>query len=434
MNLFKKRNVDVSNNHRVLGEWRAVVFFLVMTIFLTWPLMNHLDAFVISQVYPSAAHSDLAWHLEMLQEAKTAFWHAQNPLMLSMWEVSALYLLVGIPFLSVGMQAIVFHNLFFLAVLFCTGFFMYLFVNELLRSDSAGLVAGFAYMSSSYIIYAYDWGHAHTIQIQFIPLIFLFIERILRSPSPRISDSLKLGVVLLCQVLAVSQTTVYLTFFIPLWLAFRLLLNRAHGIVQKRRMVAQLRILGFAFIFGLLLCAPFLYLKLNTSTVIRTLEENSRRYWILESWREFLTVGGSLHPGVIPLILGLGGIAMLLWRQKLPGIALNFRESLGYLAIMVVSFFCMFGPVAVWLPYTWLYQFWPLVNHFRVPSRTFPIFLFALALFTAVGFLWITENRILKVHRFAIAIAIILLMVTSQVLISPWWRDVHLVMGPFPYP
>ena len=99
-------------------------------------------------------------------------------------ELAVTYLLFSaLISLSSGANAIFSHNLFFLISILLSGLAMYYLAYEFSKDKLSSLFAGSVYCSSGYVMSEFLWGHATKLQIQWIPAIFLFLERTLFNPN-----------------------------------------------------------------------------------------------------------------------------------------------------------------------------------------------------------------------------------------------------------
>jgi len=128
---------------------------------------------------------------------------------------------------------------------------MFFFTKELIKNKWAALFSGFLYMSSSYLFSEYFLGHSNLWQLQWIPIIFLFLERIL-SGKRSFKEYVCLGLFLGIQTISASYYIIYLTFIIPIYIIFR-----NHGVlVNKKFWVGMFLVL----IIVLVVSSPFLFL------------------------------------------------------------------------------------------------------------------------------------------------------------------------------
>lgn len=384
-----------------------VLFFLAAALFVSWPLMTNLDHFILPKAYNNISHSDTLQHISKINETRQ-----QGDIMVDSTDVSQLYILLGLAFTSIGMGAIVFHNLFFMAVIFLAGLFMYLFAYELTKSRYASLIAGLVYSCSTYIPYAYYWGHSNTMQIEWIPLIFYLIEKLVRESN--LKNSIWLGVALSLQVLSGSQTTIYLTFMIPIYMILRCIFDKTFfGSFRK----LKIKHLLLMFTTTLVLTSYYLYKKIMAPTMIRTIEENMQDYWRVTSLNQFIDYKGYLFLGFVQIGLLIFALYLLIKKYE------RYKRYISFLALFLFALLCTFGPFSIFAPYYWLYYWWPLVDHFRVAFRIFPFVLLGLGILCSLFISYIEKSRFKRYVNY-VTFAIIVLLVI-QAFFSPWLSNLH---------
>jgi hypothetical protein len=196
--------------------------YLLITILITWPLILHLDGFLLVKGYGDVYHSDtygFIGHMvkagELLYNNDSLFNFNHPP-----DDFAITFDYFGVLLISMGFSPIIAYNLFFLSSLFLSGLFMYLLMFELSKDGLSSFFSGFVYMSSNYVFNEYVWGHPNLWQIQWIPLIFLLIEGSLDVRGIRYPVAL--GVVLALQVYSSTQYAVYLSFIVPVYILLRI--------------------------------------------------------------------------------------------------------------------------------------------------------------------------------------------------------------------
>ena len=129
-----------------------LIFFIALTIFITLPLPSHMNGFLLPKEYSNISHSDTMQHMLKIQEVKERISAHQNPIIVDQADVSQIYIFFGLVATEIlRINPVVYHNLFFMAVIFLSGILMYLFMLELSKDHLASIFAGFIYASSYYI-------------------------------------------------------------------------------------------------------------------------------------------------------------------------------------------------------------------------------------------------------------------------------------------
>ncbi len=203
------------------------LFFGIVSLAITWPLALHPEGFLLPQKYNSIydiSYSDTLEHLAQLELAREKFLHHENFFIFDFADVAQTYIFFGILTYFFGISAVVSHNLYFIISVFLSGYCMYFLCKEIVKDEAASLWGGLLYMSSFYIFSEYVYGHSNIWQIQWIPLIFLFLEKFLR--SERYIYSFLLGIAITLQVFSSTQYTIYISFAACLYVFLRVIINR----------------------------------------------------------------------------------------------------------------------------------------------------------------------------------------------------------------
>ncbi|MBW2971153.1 hypothetical protein KY320_03260 [Candidatus Woesearchaeota archaeon] len=407
---------------RLRFDWRIKESFLsicllciVVALFITWPLALNMGGFVLPQIYPDIKHSDSLQHMGVIHEVKRLIDNGESPVVADKRDVSQSYIFLGVLLTEyLGMEDVVFHNLFFLSSLVLAGVFMYLLMLELSKDRLAAVLAGFIYMSSCYIPYAYYWGHSNTMQIQWIPLVFYFFERIIK--DGRLKDGLFLGVAMAMQVFGSTYHVVHLSFMLPFYFIVRGSILGWKPAISMERIAA----LGASVISCILLSSFYLLKKLKSEAIIRTLSENLNPLWRLDYAGELFGIEAHLYIGLMQVLLFCLGVIM---------IVKNFRQTeykvfgvYGIIGLFVLI--CLIGPVSVIAPYYWLFRFWPFFDHLRVAFRMYPFFLMGVSVVASAVLVYMKSKPAFKRYRIYAAAFFILVMVV-QILLSPWLANLH---------
>lgn len=392
--------------------------YLIITIFLSWPLILHLDGFLLSKNYKDISHSDTKVHMKYMLKSKELFLDGKDFIVLpSDYSLAQTYNLLGIfSIIVLGLNEIVFHNLFFLFCIFLSGLFMYFLMLELSKNKLASFFAGFIYMSSNYLFHQYIFGHTHYIQIQWIPLVFLFLEKTLNYKKFKYAIFLAISLSLL--ILSSSQYTVYLSFIIPVYLLLRIYFVDKKILIDKHFYlnIAISNVLAFVF------SSFYIFKRIHSSSIIRTIGENMGKWWVLSYFGQLLSVKTNINLGGIQFILIFLGIIVILAYIK----DKNYRKYIPFAILLIFLIICMAGPFSLYAPYYWLYKFWPFINRFRVPIRLFPFVLMCSSILSSLFLLYIQKMKKLKKYRVVILILVIIMIIIFQILNSHWLSNHHI--------
>ncbi len=159
--------------------------FTAGAVFFTWPLSLHLKTSVIGGM------GDNIYFVWLIRWYQKVFLEGQghpffNPWMnypqgwnLSTTETALASALPGVPF-SALFGPIAGYNMAMLITFVLAGFFMYLWIRDLTKSNSAALLAGMIYAFSPYHIAHFVVGHLNLCGILWFPLFFWGLYRLLK--------------------------------------------------------------------------------------------------------------------------------------------------------------------------------------------------------------------------------------------------------------
>lgn len=403
------------------SKWFAFALYAILAVIITWPLLIHTNGFLLPQQYPDINHSDTMQHIGKLDEARGMIADGRFPVIADSTDISHLYLYSGLALtsLGVGITDTQSHNIYFIVMFMLSGLFMYYFMYELSKDKLASLLAGVIYITSQYMVYAYYWGHSNTFQIQWVPLIFLALERMLKHKEWK--HAILFGAAFSLQIFSASQLMIYLSFFIPLYVLLRQAFIEWKEFKKLDYWTSLLKKVGVAFVTILVIAGWYLLKKISVAVTIRTLEENTRTYWILNSVFEVGQQTSFLYMGWVQLILLAVGVYLLIkyWNDK------QIRPYAAFAVMWGVVVLCMLGPHTWLYPYTWLFNFWPYFDRFRVPFRLFPLALLSLSV---MGGFVISYSK--KFHpnekRRLFEVLLIFLLIILQVSLNVWLSNTHM--------
>jgi hypothetical protein len=202
-------------------------------------------------------------------------------------------------------------------------------------------------------------GHPGNIQVFWVILIFLFIEKIIR--HGKLIYGIILGIILSLTLLSALEYFLYLTFILPLYLIFR--------DIKLFYNLKFLKTMLIAFLVFLLSSGWYLNFFIGKEYKIRTVGEN------LEiSVRNIQFINTRFFP-------------LFLFTSFL-GALISIKERLTYtLPFLVIGTFSLIyslGPFSKFAPHYFFFQFWPYVNAFRTPYRILIFFIISISVFTSV--------------------------------------------------
>jgi hypothetical protein len=392
----------------------VILSYLIITIFLSWPLILHLDGFLFS-VHLDLRRSDTLYHISHIEKAREHIRAYKNPIVIERGEVAQTYIFSGVFFTYVlRIKDVIFHNLFFLACVFLSALFMYLLMFELSKNKLASFFAGFLYMSSNYIFQQYTWGHTNIMQMQWIPLVFLFLEKTLK--YKKIKYAIYLGISLSLLILSSSQYTAYLSFILPLYLLLQFFFVDKKNFTDKHFWLNMF----ISIITAFALSSLYLIKRFSLPSTIRTIRENMKQS-LDRGFRLLLGIGSHLYLGTIQLLLTLLGMYIIWLNVK----DKNYRKYIPFAILFVLLIICMLGPFSWYAPYYWLYKFWPFINMFRAPKRLFPFVLMCSSILSSLFLIYLQKIRKFKKYRVLILIMVMITIIIFQISISPWLSNRH---------
>lgn len=217
----------VALRRRAGAEGLVLAFFTLLSVAWWWPLALHLRTGQVERVPVDSAYNQwiLGWGAHAITREPWNYFaaNAYHPHVdVLAWGDN----LFALALLTVPLEAVVglvgAYNVLLLASSALTGHFTHLLLRELGAIRSAAVLGGvFGAFASVRVL---EHGHLQILSTQWIPLVFLFAERLRRAGRPRTA------VALAASVLAVLATNVYLAIFtvlaFSLWTLARLVLRQ----------------------------------------------------------------------------------------------------------------------------------------------------------------------------------------------------------------
>jgi len=293
------------------------------------------------------------------------------------------------------------------------GIFMYFFIRTLGLGKHASILGGIIFMFCGFFV-----THGSNINLIeasiWIPLLFLFVERIFRSRKTR--DGIVGGFILGLSILAgYPQAVMFMGYALLLYILFRLISytrakERVTAIIWPLLLVP---IIGFGLSAVQIMPATVLAKEsvrptmaydnavegsFKPSQIITFLvpkffgswESGKRTYWGGEFWEYWETCG---YVGVLPLILAI--LAMIYKRKQFMVTYLSLLLFLSFLLALG-----KYGPL-----YYLAYHFLPGFNRFRIPGRFVYLMGFSLTILASYGFDYLARNK--PTRRFMLTFSII---------------------------
>ena len=415
MHINTRKSVFPLNKLNFYSLLPIISSYLLLTILMTWPLVLHLDGFLLTKDKSTIYHSvDALWGLSLLSLSCDEITHSYTFICIGHGTSHVFFVLLGMPFiLLLNMPIVVYYNLFFLFSVFTTGFFMYLLMLELSKDQVAAYFSGFLYMSSNYIINEYVWGHIHLFQLQWIPLIFLLLERLIR--NPRLLNSILLGIVFSIQLAVSEQITMYLTLILPVYLILRIMVCRK-GIVTYYPFIKQF---FFSIVISLVISIYYIINRIGVWTPTWSISRNLKIRHNLTSIFELSNINSPLYLGILLLFVSIG-LIYYYWREN------RFIRYIPFVVLIPVLILLMYGPSSVYLPYYWIYHYLPFYDKLRTPKRFFPILMMCFSIISSLVFVWLDGNTRFRKYRYGILVTLLILISLLQILPSAYMVSHHI--------
>ena len=391
----------------------ALLFYLLLTLALTWPVVAHLTTRVPGDLGdPLLNMWILGWDLDHLARfgsgelgALHGLWNTNifypTPLTLAYSEHLLPLAVQVLPVYLLSHSLVLCYNLLFLSTFVLSALGTYLLARALTQNAPAAFVAGLFYGFALYRLV--HLGHLQVLSSQWMPFALLGLWRF--AETRRILPLIGAALALLVQGLSCGY---YLFFFPPFAVAFTLWALWRHGRLGD---VVCWRALVLAAAGVVLAALPFVlpYARVHATGVIaRTPQEialysadvtgclrvdRAVRLWGGPRGDGTIPNEGDIFPGLVPLLLATLGFVLALRNGWSTAATLRWRVVLGQPAVAfallaVAATSLAFGPTVRFAghalvpgPYALLSHLLPGMNSLRVPAR----FAMILALFVALA-------------------------------------------------
>ena len=450
---------------RVAWVWWAIVYFVLLTLAVTWPLVLRMGNSVAGR------HGDslvFIWLIGWVQKA--LFVLHQSPLFtqlinhpegwrLASTEMAPAMILTGLPF-SLFWGPVLGYNLSVLLSFAGSGLVVCWWVYRLTGRLIPSLAAGSIFAFSSFRVAHFIAGHLNLLGTQWIALYFMSLYEVLES-SGRSRAWMVLGGVSLGLVALTSQYYLYMTAVLSVLFVLVHALVRGPSFVLQRAYLA--RLLGvLAVAAPLVFLAEYPYIeamqagKLPTRSVDAAVRNSAgvADYLLPATWN---TIAGDFVAEHFDrsmwiessLYLGVGASAMALIALVVPEDKPGRRATKYHLAILAGAalalslgpvFQCFSGEapprlppalagiaeaceVTLPLPGELLYRFLPFYTSVRVPARYGVYVILFLSVLAGLGIAYLAA-RGRGVGRSAV---ILLVLAVVAIDLEPWQVETALV-------
>lgn len=310
-----------------------------------------------------------------------------------------------------GWEPLPVHNLFFLVVFFLNGFCAFAFLQSLLRHISLALAGSVVYQTCNYAFSAHFIGHMHSVQMQWIPLVFWAVYGMLRTQSGwGWRWVLLLGVCMGLQVMSSPYYTLFLSFVaLPVFTLVYLAASFRAGALAGRDLARfGVRLILSALLAGLV-SGVYLLPRFGTLPVVY-----GPPTWRASALAHYLDL---LNPNHHALFVGLPVLALSVLAYRWWW--LQARPLTSAIAVTSVVGLLMMLPAIPGTPYWFFYHVAPLATRLRVPMRFFPIFYLMLLTLNAL-YLDDVFQRLSPWRKVALVTILLLTMLAFDWVTSPW--------------
>lgn len=388
-----------------------VVFFILLSFFMTRPVLTRGDEGAIVNPYDPMLQSwTLAWDTRELTRNPFNLFNANiyfpNSHTLAYTDHQVVNAVLAAPFLAITDNPMQSANLLLIFQFFLCSLGAYLLTTHLTGNRPAGVVAGIAFSYAPYKIA--HLAHLNLCSAAWIPLCILFLHKYSKEKKTR--DVILFALFFVLQALTALYYAIMLAIAIGLFLLVRFFTYRETFNLKWLLKIAAALVCAFLIILPFLL--PYFQVSGEEPNFERSIAEvdfysSDIQDFLLAPKESFLwgkasgyfredaekrgnPVERSIFPGLVPLVLGIGGIVYLYRRRKREREkSFNFWYYSSLLFVSVI--FCLGTSLYVFghrirfiMPYDLFYYLVPGFKAMRVPAR-FAI-LTALALAVLSGF------------------------------------------------
>ena len=416
----------------LLTDLLALLLFVFLTLFITWPLIKFAREFVVGWVGDNYYFGWLiAWYQKSIFELhrlplSVPFLNYPEGWNIAYNDMTPAMVAIALPASLVAGSTFGYN--FSLWVSFVlSGFGVYAWVKRLTRHPAASMVAGTIFAFAPYRM-SHLFGHFNLMGTQWFPLYFLFLTDLLASKD-KSWKSACLAAIFLGLIGFTSQYYLYMTLVISVCYAGFYLVFFDHKLLKNPgfwKNLAVFLILSFLSVY--LSVMPYLQLYGQEDIPARSLKEvriwsanptdfilPSREHFLWGSWFENifgrnLWIENSLYVGCITLVLA---VLAFFRRKQIEGLnpvikLLVLMSFLSFLLALGTDLHWFGNPVRIdlpnflrkWnppprsmihLPGFYLFKFLPFYNRMRIWMRYGVFTLLFLSVLAGIGATWLMK-------------------------------------------
>jgi hypothetical protein len=388
---FFKQKMNNSRQLNNLFKTNLVVIalFLVMTIFMTYPVILKMgssvrdrgDPLLNTWILASNVNKIVSLEIHNFFDTNIFYPHKKT---LAYSEHMFTQSLIALPVALLVNNPIFVYNFVLLFSFFSSGLGMYYLCRYLTQNSFGAIIAGAIYAFSPFMIS--HLSHLQILTAGGIPLIFLYLHKFFK--DERTKHLCLFSLFFLLQVLANGYYAMYLFLYVGILFVLFVILKKK---LKDWHFWLKITIL---FLVVLILSGPFfaqyIYVKkemgfsrkigsyAKLSSFLSTHPDN-RVYGklTLPLWEP----ERQLFPGLIAFLLAMSGIIFYSKKTK-KKIPLIENPVLIYSGILLLSFLFILGPNG---PYIFLYKYVPGFDGLRAVPRFHIFIMFSLAVLAAFG-------------------------------------------------
>jgi hypothetical protein len=308
------------------SAWTATAFFLLLTIWFTWPQIRSLDS-VVPHQDPMFSTWRVAWIAHQLPRDPlhlldtNILYPARGTAVFS--DAAPLLGLMAAPLIWLGAPAVYAYNVMLLAAFVTAALGAFLLVRELTGSAAAGVFAGIVFAFSPFRFEHYN--HLEIVWSCWIPLSLWALHRTIA--TGRWWFGILTGLFIAAQVFS----CVYLAVFLATWLAVIGVLMLAFRMLDVRSQAFRALVLGV--LLGGVIVAPYGSAYMGSSRVVGTRSTEETQLYSAQAVNYLASppinrlYGATaarwgmnekaLFPGVTAIVLAIVGLWPPLCRRRL---------------------------------------------------------------------------------------------------------------------
>lgn len=406
--MMQRPQVCPRNCKRALSIMFPLVFFTLVSLLMTYPFGFHLSDSVLHPADPLLNTWILAWDAHILLKDPLRLYQANhfypysNTLAYS--ETLLGQAIFAAPIIWITGNSVLAANLVWLSTFILSGTTMYALVYSFTRRWEAALLAG-----TVFAFHPFRFAHLFHLQvlsIHWVPLIFLFLDRLMRNGRWR--DALGLTLAFNLQALSCYYYALFIAVGFGTLLAGYVLLLRRH----LSRKTLFLLLFFFALTAGVQIPLSIPYFVVSRSMGFQRFLEDALRggadltdfvtatpaNWLYGTWTSSLRGEGwwehITFPGLTALILCIAGVS---WGLK----DSRFRPLVAlYLLFSGIMFVLSLGPAVRFqeqvlvspLPYQFLFDYVPGFKAIRQPARAHALTMAGVSFLAGIGALWVVTR------------------------------------------